>query len=247
MRTEQQTMPAVAAHRAWHQDGAPKNSIPALEEAAQHGVDMVENDLRILGDGTIIVHHDAHINGVPLEQLDRSVLAANPHIPTLEAWAKRAGELDVHGLIEIKSGGFEAEALEILRRHMRDEKLTFFSFQPEVVKRMRELVPHRPAGLLSDLASPAVPTTKLVGDARAVGANFLGLNVRQATDEVLAAAHDAKLGVAIWTVVDEADHARLLASPNVTAIISDVPQLALKTRTNIFGREALRAVRMLRV
>jgi glycerophosphoryl diester phosphodiesterase len=240
-----QTMPAVTAHRGWHADGAPKNSIAALERASTGGADMVENDLRQLGDGTIIVHHDDHIGGVPLDQLDRSILDANPQIPTLERWAQRAGELGMTGLIEVKDPGFEREAVEILRRHMPDEHLNFFSFHPAVTKQLRSIVPNRPIGLLSDLQSPALSGAQLVRNAVDARASFVGLNVRQSSNVVLQAVHDANLGATVWTVKTPADHARLLAHPLVTSVISDMPQVATKIRSTIYRNAATAAVRVL--
>ncbi|MCW2927469.1 MAG: glycerophosphoryl diester phosphodiesterase family protein [Thermoleophilia bacterium] len=239
------SMAAVAAHRGWHADGAEKNSIAGLERAVRGGVDSIENDIRRLGDGTIIVHHDATLAGVPLEQLDRSVLAHHPHIPTLDQWAKRAGELGATGLIEFKDGGYEREAMATLRRHMPDSRLQLMSFHADVVAKLRELAPEGPVGLLS--RDPATSADELVRNARAAGASFLGLNISQASEPVLRAADGAGLGVAVWTVDRSEDIARLLADRRVNTVITDAPRLALDLRGALHGAtQSSLGVRLLR-
>lgn len=235
---------AVAAHRGWHVDGALENGIAALDQAAANGADFVELDIRRLGDGTMIVHHDAALDGVPLRQLDRSVLAAHPQIPTLDAWSRRAGNLDIGVLAEFKEAGYEADALAMLRRTLRGNRLDVMSFEPDAVRALSRLAPEHPVGLLSD-AGPAAET--LVATAKASGASFLGLNVSQATDGVLDLAHRSGLGVAVWTVDDAADIARLLADERVSTVISDVPGIAQRIRSGlgalVGGESGLRLLR----
>lgn len=230
-------MPAIAAHRGWHADGAHENSIVALERAKLAGVDQVEIDVRRLGDGTLVVHHDAVADGVPLEQLDRSLLDRKPHIPTLDAWVRRAGELDVHALVEVKKVGYERETVESLRRNLPANSFDLFSFEPDAVRALRELAPDRPVGQLSvDTAgSPAATGAELVARARQVGASFLGLEVAQATDPVLDAARRADLDVAVWTVNEPKDLARLLSDERVGTVITDMPATALKLRSALYG------------
>jgi glycerophosphoryl diester phosphodiesterase len=224
--------PAIAAHRGWHMDGAPENSIAALERAVRGGADRIELDVRRLGDKkrTLVVFHDAKLNGVPLDQLDETVLATHPHIATFEDWARRAGELDAFPLTEIKAPGYESEAISILRRHLPEEHLELMSFNHDAVREMARLVPHRPVGLLSEVQSPAVRGAKLVSDAQQLGATFLGLNVGQTQVPILDSAFRANLGVKVWTVNEPRDVTRLVADPRVDTVITDVPAAALKAR-----------------
>lgn len=242
--------PGIAAHRAWHQDGAPKNSIAGLEQAARHGVDSVEIDVRRLRDGTLVVHHDATLpDGRLLADVDQVVLEAYPEIPTLDAWAKRAGELEVNGLIELKESGYEDDVVRTLRRHLTDSQLEFFSFKSAAVKALSRIVPDRPVGLLSDLQQPARIGAELVRDAKLSSATFLGLNVRQTSDDVLDSAFRGGLGVKVWTVDDPADMTRLLGDYRVDAVITDRPALALQIREKMLdgiGPRLLRAVSTIR-
>ncbi len=234
-------LPAIAAHRGWHQDGAPKNSMAALEQAARHGVDAVEIDVRRLRDGTLVVHHDATLpDGRRLADVDSVALRGYPDIPLLDQWAKRAGELKVNALVELKESGYEQDVVDTLRRHVISDRLEFFSFKRAAVRALSRIVPDRPVGLLSDLQSPARTGAQLVQDARANFATFLGLNVRQTQEDVLAAADRGDLGVKVWTVDQPTDLARLLADPRVDTVISDQPELAKRMRDIVLRDETNR-------
>lgn len=212
-------LPAIAAHRGWHADGAPENSIAALERAVAGGADAVEIDIRRTTNGTMVVRHDFHPGDSML-----------PGEATLDDWARRAGELGARVIAEFKEPGYEREALDAITRSMPRDHVELMSFDTDAVRALHELAPDRPLGLLTDLRQPAVSGAELVADARAVGANFLGLNVRQATPSVLDAAARANLDVKVWTVDKLDDIVRLSTDGRVGTIISDVPDLALGFR-----------------
>lgn len=246
------TIGAVAAHRGWHLDGAPENGIQALEQAHARGADWVEMDVRRLGDGTIIVHHDPQIAGVPLDRLDRRVLAAHRQVPTLDDWTRRAGELGVGVLAELKEPGYEAEVVRLLRRDVRGGRFDLMSFDQHAVRELARLAPDRPVGLLTKVHPAASGVGNLAPEslaerARSLGASFLGLNVEQATEPMLAAAAGRELGVAVWTVDEPSTIARLLADERVATVITDVPDRALAIRRGLLGGvDASAAVRLLR-
>lgn len=52
--------PKVIAHRG-HSAAAPENSLSALSRAIEAGADYVECDVRIAGDGVLVVSHDADL------------------------------------------------------------------------------------------------------------------------------------------------------------------------------------------
>lgn len=222
---------SIAAHRGWHQDGAPKNSIRGLEAAAANGIDAVEIDVRRLRDGTLVVHHDATLpDGRKLADVDLPAISQYAEIPTLDEWAKRAGELHVNGLVELKESGYEQEVVDTLLRHMKRDTLEFFSFKPAATRALSRIVPDRPVGLLSDLKSPARTGARLVQDAVDAKASFLGLNVRQTADDVLTQAIRNHLGVKVWTVDLPEDLMRLIDDYRVSTVITDKPALAKEIR-----------------
>lgn len=96
-----------------------ENTIPALESAWKAGVDMVELDVRVLGDRTVVLFHDAAIENRTLDSLsyaELQVLTPGYDVPTL-ADALAAGSPDQTLLIDLKDSGtaFVEPLVEVLR------------------------------------------------------------------------------------------------------------------------------------
>jgi glycerophosphoryl diester phosphodiesterase len=70
----------IIAHRGDH-SVEPENSLAAFEAAVNAGADMIEFDVRRLGDGTLVVHHDPETGGRPLGEL--TFAAMHETVPTL--------------------------------------------------------------------------------------------------------------------------------------------------------------------
>lgn len=246
------SMPAIAAHRGWHEDGAPKNSIAALEAAAARpGVQQVEIDVRRLGDETMVVVHDPAIDGRPLASMRFADLAHYPNVPTLEQWSRRAGELGIGALVELKETGYEAAALDVVHRFVPAERIDAFSFHHAAVVAMRAERPTMPVGLLTvgPTDGSALDGARLVDEARSVDATFVGVPTTQASDDVLEAASTAGLGVTVWPNGPDERLEQLIADPRVTTVITDQPAESIAQRTLAFGSGAADgsiAVRLLR-
>jgi glycerophosphoryl diester phosphodiesterase len=100
----------VSAHRAgWGGDAGRENTRAAIAEVASSGVDYVELDVRRLGDGTLLLSHDAWITSDgrrhPLERLTLEQLrAAAPAVLLLEeGLALLAGHVGAH--LDLKLSG----------------------------------------------------------------------------------------------------------------------------------------------
>ena len=114
---------APVTHRGLHdlQAGVPENSLAAMEASCRAGLPM-EIDVRQLGDGTVVVQHDANLDRLcgdsrRLSAIGREDLATlklcntDERIPTLaDALDLIAGRVPV--LIEIKNERHHAGALE---------------------------------------------------------------------------------------------------------------------------------------
>lgn len=240
----------IAAHRG----GAllwPENSLFAFRNALGLGLDLLETDVHLTADGEIVVLHDAtldrtttatgSVSAVPLAQLAAVRLKARDGGVTGEAVPTLAQVLDLvrpspaELLLEIKVGadrqrypGIEEKVLALLRRRDMLGRTVIMAFEPETVRRVRELVREARTLLLigrgrvqRDRVSPA----EAIERAKEVGAGALGISHRLIDADVAAAIRRARILLAAWTVNDEGDIRRVLAL-GVDIVISDRPDLA---------------------
>ena len=126
----------ILSHRG-NCDGssAPENTLPAFEAAVEAGAEGFETDVRRLGDGSLVLHHDRlSPSGFPVSEMDREDLEqelghrlATP-AEALAAWP------DLFWNLEIKA----ADALEPLLPVLRDaaipaERILLSSFLHDLV------------------------------------------------------------------------------------------------------------------
>lgn len=214
-------MTLVLAHRGATGRSA-GNTLAAFEAARRMGCDGIEFDVRALGDGTLVVHHDpwVRVRGRrrPFADLDLEGLRAlGPRgraVPTLQetlAWATGSRLLlDV----EVKEAGAVAACVEGLRR-ARGLRFVVTSFEPGVVRAVRAAEPSWQVGWISDEARD-----DLGRRAHRLGADLLVLKRSVATASRIADARGRSLGVWVWGV-DPAPEARRLAARGVEAFITD--------------------------
>ena len=236
----------IAAHRG----GArlrPENSLGAFRNALALGVDLLEADIHLTADGEPVVLHDPTLErtttgvgpvaGARLPDLARLRLRG-PDGPTDERVPMLADLLDLLVpasaglLLEIKVAqdgrrypGIEAKALAQVRARGLTSRIAAMAFEPDTLSRVRELEPGIATILLvgrrqtvSPVAAPAL--------ARALGAGGLGIDYRLLDATVLAAARQAGVSVAAWTVNEETAMRRLI-DLGVDTLITDRPDLAL--------------------
>jgi glycerophosphoryl diester phosphodiesterase len=243
----------IAAHRG----GAllwPENSLLAYRNAVALGADLLETDIHLTADDEVVVLHDptlertttgrGAVRETRLADLASLRLRGADGAPTSEPVPTLTQLLDVLAgaprvglLLEIKvdSGGrrypgIEEKALALVRARGLLERTWIMGFQPDTVRRLRELEPTARTVLLvsrgrteRERARPA----EAVSLAQAAGAGWLGINHRLLDADVMAAARRAGVSVAAWTVNQEADIRRVL-DLGVDVVISDRPDLALR-------------------
>jgi glycerophosphoryl diester phosphodiesterase len=123
--------PAVGSRVIAHRGGAanaPENTIAAFRSARRLGVEWVEVDVSLLGDGTAVLFHDAKVdrctNGrgplsrytLPeIEKLDAGswfgAAFAGERVPTLARALAAAAELDLSLNLELKAHGGDSDKL----------------------------------------------------------------------------------------------------------------------------------------
>lgn len=148
------------AHRGYHTENAPENSLAAFEKAMSANF-AIELDIQRISDGTIVVFHDetlsrmtgkdGYVRMLKKTDLKKYKLAGTDQtIPTFKETLKLiAGKVPL--LIEIKNdskvGEFEKEVLEILKNYKGEFAIQ--SFNPYVLLWFKEHAPNIMRGQLA--------------------------------------------------------------------------------------------------
>ena len=148
------------AHRGLHNENIPENSLPAFQNAIEHGY-AIEIDVQQLKDGEIVVFHDdtmsrmtgedGFLANFTLEEIKNLRLTKSKEkIPTLKEVLNLVdGKTEI--LIEIKNTGkvgkFESDLLKILNEYKGSFAIQ--SFNPYVLKWFKENAPDILRGQLS--------------------------------------------------------------------------------------------------
>jgi glycerophosphoryl diester phosphodiesterase len=244
--------PWVIAHRGLG-GGGRENTLEAFHASSRLDVDGVELDVHRTGDGALVVHHDADVDGVLIAEASlRAVVAAGRRlgyeIPTLSEVLEVVPEhvlLDV----ELKATGHEGQVHAEVAAARPPGTWAFTSFHPAAVAVLRALDPAAFLGLLVGSPDPAHGLATYLGElvdaprrARRVGADVLAPNWRFVAARPLRALHLRGTPAAwVWTVNDPALLRRLLQDPRVAAIITDEPARALAIRAALDRDEGLAA------
>lgn len=231
--------------RVAHRGGgslAPENTLAAMRVGYTHGYRMVEFDVKLSGDGALILMHDdtvdrttngsgrvAGMTSGELARLDagHGVREVMPQfigepVPTLEAVVRYclANQMAIN--IEIKPcPGREREtgaavAVDLLRLWRgADMAPLISSFSEATLEAAREFAPALPRALLQDKLTADWQDRLARFDCVALDANYLEL-----TPEVIQTAHDNGYRVACYTPNDPV-WARDLAGWGVDCLITD--------------------------
>ena len=215
--------PLVIGHRGAPRR-APENTVGAIEAASAEGADGVEIDVRVAGDGSVVVLHDA--------DLDRTTAARGPvtaahlvllrslGVPTLADVVALTDRLGLWLNIEVK------EADERIAAALAGVGLAHggvvSSFLPAALALVAAAAPHLPRALLT---LPGTDAAEACVAASVHGHwNPFFLTVLEDPGTVTRA-HASGLGVHVWTV-DDADHVRAMAAAGVDSVITNDPALA---------------------
>lgn len=229
-------MTKIIAHRGASR-AARENTVEAFALAVAMGADGIELDVRRSRDGSLVVHHDARIEGgAAIVDVDRRDLP--DHIPELReallACAGAAGEIEITVNIEIKNDAnepdFDADrsiAPLVAREALAvadPQRFLISSFDLEMV----DAVVATGAGiatawLVVDAPAGAVPLLTERGH-RALHP-WVGALDRSTVDEC----HAAGIAVNTWTC-DDPDRMRELIAWGVDGICTNVPDIALAVR-----------------
>jgi len=220
------------AHRGARRH-APENTLAAFDLALAQGAHGFEFDVRLAVDERLIVCHNARVA--------RRLVAAN----TFETLAKAAAQ-QKHALrrrgrpqlccleevlaryasqafldIELKVPGTEEKVVALLRKLPAAHGIVVSSFLPRVLQRMHQLAPEIPLGYICR-------ERHKLPQWRRLPVGWVIPHWRLATARAILSLHDARKRVLVWTVNSSA-HMRRLTAEGADGIISDDPQLLIRT------------------
>lgn len=233
-RRDVQPFRGVVAHRAGIYDDPqlPENSIAALREAVRIGANVVEIDVHLAHDGTVVVNHDHDFLGMDIAtnayaDLKRvGKLSNGEHLPTLAEYIAEVKRHDGLGLwVDIKRSNVD-EAWNVRAGQRVAEVIT--EAKAEAVAAV--IAPMFTTMIKIKMVNPAIKlyyigvqhspeTLKLLG--------FDGVNLqhnRYATEYDMQALQEAGMAVGAYVVDDPAMMETLLAK-KVDFITTNKPQL----------------------
>lgn len=203
-----------------------ENTLPSFAQAFAEGADAVELDVHGTADGTVVVHHDAVTNARPGDSGEAVTISATP-IETLRA-VRVGGEAiptleEVFTLVpvaatvyvEVKGRGIEHAVVAAIRASGRP--CAVHSFDHRIPKRVRDLAPEIPVGILQT-SYPVDPVRPM----RDAAARDLWQHWESIDEPLVETVHANGGRVIAWTVND-VDVARRLIGRGVDGICTDVP------------------------
>ncbi len=217
--------PLVIAHRG-DSSRALENSTEAVSLALSLPVDMIEIDIRKSLDDVLYVMHDKDtgrtadmnldIEQSTSEEIARVKLKNGEPIPTLEDMLRLvAGKVGLN--IEVKSDGAGA----VLSRHLFHYRYSGYI----LVSSFKEPEIHSARGVMLDLPVSVIFDTFSEHDLpvyAARGYGVISLKKKTVSEELIAACHERKIKVYVWTV-DEEDEIKKFITWGVDGIYSNRP------------------------
>ncbi|MFC6878443.1 MULTISPECIES: glycerophosphodiester phosphodiesterase [Actinomadura] len=222
-------MTAVSAHR---RDDA---GLSGLRDAVASGAEYAEIDVRRTGDGRLVVHHDAAVEGVPLNRLPYArarELAGGRSLPLVtEALEIMAGR--VRGHLDLKEHGCEHETVALGLEAFGPDGFVVTTREVRSIAEIKRAYPRVRAALSvgRSLWEPGVVADfaplRLI---RRSGADMVALNHRLARVGVLRQCARAGFPAMVWTVNAVPLMRRFIGDPRVAVLVTDHPGTALSLR-----------------
>lgn len=230
---------------------APENTLPGFAHAYRHGIRHFELDLVLSKDGKPVIIHDLTVDrttnqkgtvaNYTAEQLASMDARSNTShwpdqtgIPTLEDLLEQHGDLQ-HLQLEVKKDSrYRLNILcnrltEIIQRRNLYQTAAITSSDTWFLKEIRRRNKSIQIGLVSERKFPHP-----LGMASRLGCDFLCINWKLCTAEVVEQAHRKGMHVSVWTVNRIYDMLQL-EEMGVNSIITDYPtstRIYFDNRTN---------------
>lgn len=240
--------PRIIAHRGFS-GKAPENTLAAFRRAIDIRVDMIELDVTLSSDGTVVVFHDDTLERTStgsgpvmerslaeLKELDAGrwfgAEFAGERIPTLaEALDLINGQALLN--VEIKTeavgdgtaDGIVEKVVALVRERQMESQVIVSSFDPRALAQLRALVPElRSAALYNRELHEGMGPTAVMDH---VGASAFNISRRLVTEEQVEECHRSGRPIAVYTV-NEVEAMKLLFELGVNALFTDRPDLMIE-------------------
>jgi len=203
----------------------PENTLRSFRRAAEEGADALELDLRVTRDGHLVVLHDpavdrttdgiGPVHELTLAEVQRLDAGLGEKVPAFTVVLKTT-TLPIHAELKVVEA---AEPLASMILQEATGRVTPISFDPEALRRVKNVLPDLPVGLILSGAPPDA-----VERALSVGAAFVSLEAEYLDPEAVERCRRAELKVTAWTV-NEPERMRRVMELGVDGIATDRPDL----------------------
>ena len=228
------------AHRGYVEKGV-ENSIEALEAAAKAGVDYVEMDVLMTKDNKFIVMHDynlkrlAGINkkvqdmtynelvGLPISQSGHT-----SKIPSFEEYVKRAKELNIKLVVELKPHGGEPNNyvdifIEKVKELGIEKDYKYMSLDLKVMEELESKAPQLETGYIIPFQFGKFSNNNV---------DFFAIEDFSFSNTLVEQAKSQNKSVYVWTINDPSLITKYLQSP-ANGIITDEPVQVRETKEKL--------------
>lgn len=214
---------------------APENTLASMNQAIVDGADYLELDVRLSGDGQVVVSHDnnlsrltgvdRNISDMTLEEIEQVDVGSyfgdafvGERIPTFQQILDNAqGRIGLYVELKPSPGTAEELARKViaqLKASDMTDNAVIASLSPDVIESVKAID--------DDMRTTLFMQFVLPGALRTTDADIIGLRHTQATSSLLRNIHRTGREVAVWTVNGVGDMSRYL-DMGVDNIITDRP------------------------
>ncbi|MFI6345648.1 glycerophosphodiester phosphodiesterase [Streptomyces sp. NPDC050560] len=209
----------------------PENTLRSFIAAEHAGLDLIELDLHLSKDGSLVVMHDADVDRTtdgrgPIADKTLAELRAldaglGERVPVFEEVLEAvATPLQA----EIKDTAAARALAGVMHERNLVSRVEVSSFHDEAVAEVARLVPGVRTVLIASRYG-----NDIVDRATAVGAGTVALNIRRLTLETVERAKAAQLRIIGW-VVNTQDQLRLARAFQLDAVTTDHPEIKRTAR-----------------
>jgi glycerophosphoryl diester phosphodiesterase len=210
--------PLLLGHRgARGRTAIPENTFSSFDKALADGCDGFEFDVRLTADGLAVVCHDPKFDGIEIASAESRQVQRFPRLDDVLVRYRDRAFLD----IELKVGGIEEHAVELIKQVSPSRGFVVSSFLPEVLRAMHAIDPGIPLGLICERRAEFRLWNQL-------HVEYVILHYKLVDSVLVRVLKSAGKNVLVWTVNGGSDMRRFREF-GVDGIISDDTRLLCET------------------